>query len=148
METAARKLPLVARVLLGLAFTFFGANGLLAFLPAPPVAPAGGAFLGALTATGYIWPLLGAIEIGAGLLLLAGRAAPLALVLLAPVLVNIVAFHVFLDPAGLALPIILVAVALYLAWTHREAFSPLFRAGAPRPERRRAAPGGVLQPEG
>ena len=78
METPTRKLPVVARVLLGLPFTVFGANALLGFLPAPPVAPAGGAFLGALAATGYMLPLLVAVEVGAGLLLLAGRAVPLA----------------------------------------------------------------------
>lgn len=147
METPARKLPVVARVLLGLAFTVFGANALLGFMPVPPVAPAAGAFLGALAATGYLLPLLVAVEVGAGLMLLTGRAVPLALVLLAPLLVNIVAFHLFLDPAGLAVPIVLVAVELYLAWTHRDAFAPLFRARAPRDVGRRAAPGRVLQPE-
>ena len=146
METT-RKLPVVARALLGLAFTVFGANALLGFMPTPPVAPAAGAFLGALGATGYLLPLLVAVEVGAGLMLLAGRAVPLALVLLAPVLVNVVAFHLFLDPAGLPLPLVLLAVELYLAWTHREAFAPLFRARAARPEGGRPAHGRVLQPE-
>jgi putative oxidoreductase len=60
-------------------------------------------------------------------LLLTGRYVPLALTLLAPIVVNIVLFHLFLEPATLALPIILLGLGLYLAWTERAAFAPLFK---------------------
>jgi hypothetical protein len=87
-------------------------------------------FLGALAATGYMFPLLKGTEVAAGLLLLSGRFVPLALALLAPVIVNIVAFHAFLAPAGMALPILVLALEIYLAWTRRASFRPMLAARA------------------
>jgi len=82
----------------------------------------------ALFASGYFFPLLKGTEIVAGVLLLGNRFVPLALTLLAPVLVNIVAFHAFLAPVGLPIPIVLAAGELYLAWSYRDAFAPMLRA--------------------
>ena len=78
--------------------------------------------------SGYFFPLLKATEVTAGLLLLSNRFVPLALALLAPVLVNIIAFHAFLAPAGLPIPIVLLAGELYLAWSYRDAFALMLRA--------------------
>ena len=127
MKKLTQKLPLVARVVLGLIFVVFGLNGFLHFLPQPPMTAAAGAFLGALTATGYLLPLLKATEVVAGALLLSGRFVPLALTLLAPVIVNIAAFHLFLAPGNPVVGVVLAA-ELYLAWTHRAAFAPLLAA--------------------
>jgi uncharacterized membrane protein YphA (DoxX/SURF4 family) len=132
------KLQVAARLLLGLIFTVFGLNGFLHFLPQPPAPAAAAAFGGALAATGYMFPLIKGTEVVTGVLLLSGRFVPLALTLLAPVVVNIVAFHLFLAPAGLALPIVVVALGVYLAWTERSVYAPLFVArgdGAARSER-------------
>jgi hypothetical protein len=96
------------------------------------MSPAAGAFLGALAATGYLFPLIKLVEVTAAVLLLSGRFVPLALTLFAPVLVNIVAFHVAFAPAGLAIPLLFVAIEIYLAWTHRDAFAPLLRAKSER----------------
>jgi uncharacterized membrane protein YphA (DoxX/SURF4 family) len=126
--TASSKLQLPARLVLGSIFVLFGLNGFLHFLPQPPSPPAAAAFGGALAATGYMFPLIKGIEVLTGLLLLSGRFVPLALILLAPVVVNIVAFHLFLAPAGLALPFVVLALGLYLAWTERAAYAPLFVA--------------------
>jgi hypothetical protein len=118
----------IVRYLLGGGFTLFGLNFFLHFLPQPPAPPAAMSFGGALFATGYMFPLIKVTEIAAGLLLLGNRFVPLALALLAPVLVNIVAFHAFLAPAGLAIPIVLLAAELYLAWSYRDAYAPMLRA--------------------
>jgi uncharacterized membrane protein YphA (DoxX/SURF4 family) len=126
--TASSKLRVPARLLLGLIFFTFGLNGFLHFLPQPPSPAPAAAFGGALAATGYMFPLIKGTEVITGLLLLSGRFVPLALTLLAPVVVNIVAFHLFLAPAGLALPFVVLALGLYLAWTEREAYAPLFVA--------------------
>ena len=126
--------PTVARTLLGLLFLVFGLNGFLQFLPAPPHPGPGGAFLGALAATGYMFPLIKGTEVIAGLLLLSRRAVPLALILLAPIVVNIVAFHVLLDPAGTPMAIAIAALGGYLAWVHRSAYAPLFRHSRPAAE--------------
>lgn len=128
MSSLATKLPTVARTVLGLAFSVFGLNGFLHFLPMPPTAGPAGDFLGALFATGYMFPLIKGTEVVAGALLLANRFTPLALALLAPVLVNIVAFHALLAHGGLGLPLVLLALELYLAYAYRNAFSPMLAA--------------------
>src|SRR5450432_2332148 len=122
MTTLIQKIPTAARIVLGLAFFVFGLNGFLRFIPQPPMSGPPANFAGAMIATGYLFPLLKGTEVAAGLLLLGNRFVPLALTLLAPVLVNIVFFHAFLAPAGLGLPLALLALELYLAWTYREAF--------------------------
>ena len=128
MNAITRRTPAIARVVLGLVFTVFGANKLLHFLPQPPISGPPADFFGALFATGYMLPLIATTEIVSGLLLLSGRFVPLATTLLAPVIVNILAFHLFLAPAGIALPLVLLAAEIYLAWTYRDAFAPMLRA--------------------
>jgi hypothetical protein len=66
----------------------------------------------------------------AGLALLIGRFVPLALTVLAPVITNIVAFHVWLAPSGLAVALFVAALELFLAWSYRDAFSSVLRARA------------------
>jgi uncharacterized membrane protein YphA (DoxX/SURF4 family) len=122
------KLPIVARILLGLVFFVFGLNGFLHFIPQPPISGPPADFLGAMIATGYLFSLLKATEVVCGALLLAGRFVPLALTMLAPVLVNIVFFHAFLEPAMIGLPLVLVAIEIYLAWVYRSAFRPMLQA--------------------
>jgi uncharacterized membrane protein YphA (DoxX/SURF4 family) len=119
------KAPLVVRILYGVIFFVFGLNGFFNFIPAPPPPPAAGAFAGALFASGYFFPLLKSIEIICGLLLLSGRFVPLALAVLAPIVVNIVAFHAFLAPAGLPVAITVLAMEIYLAYVYRAAFQPM-----------------------
>jgi uncharacterized membrane protein YphA (DoxX/SURF4 family) len=121
------KVPVVARTLLGLAFLVFGANFFLHFLPEPAPSPEIGAFIGALM-TSKILTIVKAIEVVAGLLLITNRFVPLALTLLAPVEIGILAFHSVFAPAGLPLPAILVALTIYLAWAYRAAFAPMLRA--------------------
>jgi uncharacterized membrane protein YphA (DoxX/SURF4 family) len=123
-----RTTTLIVRYLLGAGFTLFGLNGFLHFLPQPPAPAAAMSFGAALAATGYMFPLIKGTEVIAGLLLLSDRYVTLALALLAPVLVNIVAFHAFLAPAGLAIPIVLLAAELYLAWSYRDVYVPMLRA--------------------
>lgn len=122
MQNVLRHSTTGARVLLGLAFLVFGLNGFLGFLPMPPHEGAAGAFLGALAATGYMFPLIKGTEVVVGLLLLSNRLVPLGLVLLAPVMVNIVAFHTVFEPAGVAVPLVLASLQLFLAWSYRVNF--------------------------
>jgi hypothetical protein len=119
-----------SRILLGLIFTVFGLNGFFHFLPQPPMSGPPAAFAGALFASGYFFPLLKGTEVISGALLLSGRLVPLALTVLAPVIVNIVAFHAFLAPSGLALPIVVVALEVFLAWSYRGAFRSVLQVHA------------------
>ncbi|AKU93835.1 hypothetical protein AKJ09_00499 [Labilithrix luteola] len=133
MNAIARKLPTVARIGLGLLFALMGLNKLVPFLPQPPISGPPAEFFGALMATGYMLPLLAVTEVVSGLMLLSGRFVPLALTLLAPVIVNIVGFHVFLAHGGFAVPLMVLGLEVYLAWAHRDAFAPMLRMqGLPR----------------
>jgi len=117
-----------ARVLLGLVFFVCGLDGFLHFIPQPTEMPSEGAMslAIALMKSGYMFPLIKGTEVAVGALLLANRLVPLALVLIAPVVVNIFAFHAFLAPSGLVLASVLVALEVHLAWVHRAAYRPLF----------------------
>jgi uncharacterized membrane protein YphA (DoxX/SURF4 family) len=129
MTALTHRLPTAARLLLGGIFFVFGLNGFLGFLPQPPLSDAGGAFLGALAATGYMFPLIKGTEVLAGVLLLSNRFVPLALALLAPITVNIFAFHALLSP-GLALPAVIMALQLYLAYAYRAQYRSMLQATA------------------
>jgi hypothetical protein len=111
---------------MGLIFVVFGSNMFLHFLPNPPMPPAAGEFFGALFKTGYFIPMVGATQVISGVLLLTGMMVPFALILIAPVVFNILMFHLFLAPGGLPLALIVVALEVILAWMHRDAFAPLF----------------------
>ena len=118
---------IVARILLGLVFFVFGLNGFLQFMPNPPPTPAAGAFFGALFATHYMFFLIFGTQVLGGALLLLGMMVPFALTILAPEVVNIVAFHIFLSPALLPMALVVLALELFLAWHYRAAFAPLFK---------------------
>jgi hypothetical protein len=116
MKTAV----LIARILLGIIFLVFGLNGFLQFLPQPEMPQAAIAFFGGLAASGFMLPTLFATQLVGGALLLLGMVPP--------VIVHIVEFHVFLAPAGLPLAVLVATLAMFLAWTHRPAYRPLFTA--------------------
>ncbi|HEY2729438.1 MAG TPA: DoxX family protein [Polyangia bacterium] len=124
----SKYLPRAARLFLGLIFTVFGLNFFFHFLPTPAPAPRAAAFAGALFSSGYLFPLLKTTEVIAGLLLLSGLCVPLALTVLAPIVINIVGFHLFLAPSGLPLALAMLATEVYLSWRYRAAFAPMLRA--------------------
>lgn len=117
---------LIARLLLGLIFVVFGLNGFLNFINMGPM-PSGlaGQFIGALAQSHYFW-VVAALQVAGGALLLVNRFVPLALVLLGPVIVNIVLYHVFLNPSGSALAIIVVILWGIVFYSHRQYFSGIF----------------------
>jgi hypothetical protein len=126
----SRHLPTIARILLGLPLTVFGLNLFLNFIPQPttPMPEAVTAFVGALMKSGYMMQLIGTTQLIVGVLLLLNRFVPLALALFAPFIVNSIAFHVFLEPTGLPMAGVFLALELYLAWAYRNAFRPMLAA--------------------
>jgi len=124
------RLVTLCRILLGLLFLTFGSDYFLHFLPEQPISKAGGAFLEALLATGYLFVVIKVIETAAGILLLAGRFVPLALGLLAPIALNIVLYHVFLDPNGRWIGLSAGLLEAVLLVAYRQAFEALW---APQP---------------
>ena len=128
MNSFSRFAPASGRILLGLIFFVFGLNGFLQFIPQPPMPERAGAFMGALAATGYMFPLIKGVEVIAGALLLSNRFVPLALALLAPNVVNIVLFHAVLALGGLPIALMVLALELFVAWSYRDAFASMLRA--------------------
>ncbi|MDP3276320.1 MAG: DoxX family protein [Deltaproteobacteria bacterium] len=125
MSRNVRIAATVARYLLGLIFFVFGLNGFLHFLPMPPMPGPAGALMGAFAATGYMFPMIKGTEVLGGLLLLSNRMVPFALVLLAPIIVNILAFHTVLTPPN-PMAFMLVALEAFLGWAYFSAFRPMF----------------------
>lgn len=117
----------IARYLAGVIFLVFGLNGFLHFIPLPPPSGVAGQFMGALFVSHYL-TLIFAIQVVGAVLLLANRFVPLALVILAPVIVNILSFHALMAPSGLPM-----ALFVTLLWTLvfikvRPAFSGFFQS--------------------
>lgn len=133
MSNIAAKLPTVVRILLGGLLLFSSITALLGIAPQAKLDGNAALFMQGLAATGYFFPLLKVTELVAGLMLVTNRATPVALVILAPIIVNIVAFHAVLAPSGMPIAIALLVGELYLAWTYRAVFAPLFRRSAPTP---------------
>ena len=117
---------LIARLLLGLIFVVFGLNGFLNFLNMGPM-PTGlaGQFIGALFVSHYLW-VIAALQIVGGALLLVNRFVPLALVLLGPIIVNIICYHVFLNPSGALLAVVVTILWFVVFYDKRQYFSGIF----------------------
>jgi uncharacterized membrane protein YphA (DoxX/SURF4 family) len=118
---------IIARVLLGLVFTVFGANIFLHFIPMPEQKPSLATdFAKALMESHYMY-VIGFLQVAGGLILLIGRYVPLGLTLLGPVIVNILCFHIFMNHEGWQLASVVAALALFLLWRHRANFAGLLK---------------------
>jgi hypothetical protein len=117
---------LIARILLGLVFVVFGLNGFLHFIPTGPL-PTGlaGQFVTVLFQSHYVL-YVSAIQVAGGALLLVNRYVPLALVLLGPVIVNILLFHLLLNRTGLEIALVVAILWFIVAFRHRQYFSGIF----------------------
>jgi putative oxidoreductase len=126
MKTAST----IARYLAGVIFLVFGLNGFLHFIPFPPPSGVAAQFMGALFVSHYL-TLIFALQVIGAVLLLANRYVPLALAILAPVIVNILSFHALMAPSGLPLALF-VTVLWALVFVHvRSAFTGLLQSRMP-----------------
>ena len=120
------KVTMVLRIILGLILIIFGANKFAGFMPAPELPEAAGNFMGTLAKTGYMFPLIGAVEVIVGLLLILKKWVPFALILLAPVAVNMVLFHLKLAPGGIGAAAVVTILNIILIYANWDKFKPLF----------------------
>jgi putative oxidoreductase len=127
------KIQFGARIILGLIFFVFGGMGLgmelgLLHMPFPPLPEAAEGFMKGMMGTGYFFPFLKMTETTCGFLLLSGIAAPLALVIIAPVTLNIILFHTFLTPGlnNLVLPGVMVVAQILAMSGYWKMYQPLF----------------------
>ena len=111
-----QKLPLIARILLGLPFVVFGLNGFFHFMPMQPMPEKAMAFFSGLMASGYFLPVLAGTQVLCGALLVVGAFVPLALIVLAPIFVQIILFHVFLEPQGMGMVALFSILEISLAF--------------------------------
>jgi len=115
----------ISRILLGLIFVVFGLNGFLHFAPTPQFSGIAGQFLGAVFSS-HFYIIVFLTQIAGGLLLLANRYVPLGLLLLGPVIVNILSFHIFMSLTNFPLALLATALWLVVFFRMRNAFSGLF----------------------
>jgi putative oxidoreductase len=126
-DTVMKIASVIARYLAGVIFLVFGLNGFLHFIPFPPPAGVAAQFMGALYVSHYLWVVF-AFQLIAGVLLLVNRYVPLAVAMLAPVLVNILVFHATMAPSGLPMALFVAALWTVIFIDVRPAFSGLFQS--------------------
>jgi putative oxidoreductase len=127
------KVSLIARILLGLMFTVFGADGVMravtgnGFFPMPPMKPEMATVMSGLLAMKYLFPLAKFIELIAGLLLLCNRYVNFAIVILTPVVVNIVGINTFVDASGAPMALVILALLMVVIYSRWDDFRPLLK---------------------
>jgi len=127
MVPSMQRITPIARIVRGLIFLVFSLNYFVPFLPDQGGIPEPAlAFAMAFAASGLL-TFIKVIELVAAIALLANRAVPLALTVLAPIIVGVTGFHAGLAPSGLPLALALVALEVLLAWAYRDSFAPLLR---------------------
>ena len=120
---------LIARSLLGFLYLVFGLDYFFHFIPYQPLHPGKpGALVAGLKGTGYIYPMMKAIQILGGLSLLFDRYAPFSAVVLFPISLNVLLFHTILVPSGWLMGVILMVPNIFLGWAYRKYYSGMFTA--------------------
>ena len=117
----------ILRMLLGTSLLIFGINKFFAFIPIFDMAPAAANFMESLNSTGYVLYVVACLELLIGGLLLFKKWVPFALVLLAPIVVNILLFHLFLDVSGILVAVFMVAITAVLIYKYWKSYSSLFQ---------------------
>jgi len=113
------------RMLLGALFLFTGLNAFFSFYQPPEPSTASINFLMGLNSAVYFFPLLKLVEVLCGFLLVVKRYTVLALTMLAPIVVNIVAFHVYLDPVNYFFAALSTALYCVVVWQNRNSLKCL-----------------------
>lgn len=120
------KFTQIVRILLGLILIVFGANKIYSFIPLPQPPQQAADFMASLADTGYILTLVAIFEIIIGFLLLCRMWVPFVLLLLVPLSLNILLFHLFLDIPAIGTALLVVALNGILIYKHRLKYKPLF----------------------
>jgi putative oxidoreductase len=117
---------MLVRIVLGIMLVVFGSNKFLHFIPIPPPTGSAADFMNSLGATGYIFPIVGFMEVIIGVMLLLKKWVAFALILLAPISINILLFHLFLDIPGVSAALLVVIFNAILIYKHWKQYIPLF----------------------
>ena len=117
----------ILRIVLGLGLLVFGLNKFINFIPMFEMSPAAANFIESLETTGYAFYLVATLEVAVALMLLFQKWVPFALVLLAPLSINILLFHIFLDVSDIAVAIVIFSLNVLLIYKYWKAYRPLFQ---------------------
>jgi len=119
----------ILRFLLAVILIFFGLNKFIdfSFMPLPQLPAEASNFMDSLSASGYVLPLVGVLEIFVALLLLLKKWVPFALLLLAPISLNVLLFHLFLDLPNILPALITVLINVVLIYKYWKSYTPLFQ---------------------
>lgn len=120
------KFTMIVRILLGIILVVFGSNKFLHFIPMPPPVGSAGDFINTLGASGYIFPMLGVVEVCIGAMLLCKQWVPFGIILLAPISVNILLYHICFSVPGLSIALLILALNVILIYKHWPLYKPLF----------------------
>ncbi|RTY93891.1 DoxX protein [Flavobacterium sp. GT3R68] len=121
------KFTKIVRIMLGIVLVVFGSNKFLQFFPLPSADGSAGDFMDSLAATGYIFPILGVAEVFIGTMLLLKKWVAFVLLLLAPISINILLFHLFLDIPVMGMALIVATFNGILIYKHYwQQYKPLF----------------------
>lgn len=116
----------ILKIVLGLVLLVFGLNKFIGFIPMPELPAQAADFMTSLGATGYVLPVVGALEVIVGILLIFNKWVPFALLLLAPISANIILFHLFLDLPGIAVALVIALLNVILIGKYWKSYTPLF----------------------
>ncbi len=123
-----KKIILVASILFGLMFINAGLNKFFNYIPVPENVPDHLAkFMNAIMEIGWLWPLLGAMEVVGGILFIANKFRALGAIIVFPMMVGILLTHIFVDTTTLPIAIVLMAINLWVIWENREKYLPMVR---------------------
>jgi putative oxidoreductase len=119
---------IIVRTLMGLLFLFSAIVGLFKLMPQPELKGSVKDFMAGMAATGYMLPLISVTQLVCSIAFISGRFVPLAAVMIFPITLNILLFHVCLDPKGLPVAIALMLANLFLAYYYRKNYAALLAA--------------------
>ena len=120
------KFTKIVRILLGIILIAFGVNKMYSFIPLPAPPEEAANFMNSLADTGYVLNVVAIFEILIGLLLLIKKWVPFAILLLLPLSLNILLFHLFMDIPGIWTALLVVVLNGVLIYKHRQKYRPLF----------------------
>ena len=118
---------IIVRLLVGLMFLFASVVVLFKLMPQPEATGNAKVFMDGMAATGYLMTLVKVTELMCAIAFISGFFVPLSTVIIFPVTLNILMFHLFMSPEGLAVAIMLMIGNLFLAYYYRERYMPMLK---------------------
>ena len=121
-----KKVNFILSVLFGLLFLNSGLNKFLNYMPAPDDMPeAAGQLMYAFANSGWLFPLIAIVEILGGILYVLPRFRPLGAVIIFPILIGILLFHLVQAPSGILIPFLLLVINSWIMVENREKYLPM-----------------------